>query len=439
MKPTSDYQRKREHLQLIQGEFRRLAVQYPPLYHERFLSSILTVTWESWQAFTDAYPSSHLWEHWHGPLDGRWIGRFFGDDEGFREFQGLSESLSEIFGQIRFDSAKTDWLDILHCMGALFPSPLLRVITRTWNWYWADHLGEKADTRESPEPHLNMLNLNRVKAIYYPRHPFHEVLSSSVFTSSIAAIQIMLEPEIAVPAMPEFTDLPLVLSPPEPEQLTVKTEDAIFLTAEGTLPQYLFKEVPQGWLLRFAPSGSKPEQLFFGNLKGLHHYQKLLSSFDKRLTVWEIEGLPAPAALPGSTITADEYLEQFGEDEDFRGFQMEGVSHQGRIDDEELAELKAYASSLLRQIQNEPPLELMKELKKDLRQTTRRVRTRRTEIAKENGTYTVFNRVKQAMYECRELLKQNHMYLLHDHLHDSVNAENWGYAYRPRQELLWVF
>jgi hypothetical protein len=239
--------------------------------------------------------------------------------------------------------------------------------------------------------------------------------------------------------MPEFAELPLVLSPPEPEQLTVKAEDVIFLTPEGTLPQYLFKEVPQGWLLRFAPSGSKPEQWSFGNLKGLHHYQRLLSSPDKRLTVWEIEGLPAPAALPGSTVTADEYLEQLGEDEEFRGFQMEGASHQGRIDDEELAELKAYASSLLRQIQNKPPLELMKELKKDLRQTTRRVRTRRTEIAKENGTYTVFNRVKQAMYECRELLKQNHMYLLHDHLHDSVNPENWGYAYRPRQELPWVF
>ena len=311
--------------------------------------------------------------------------------------------------------------------------------TTTWNWHWADHLDEEVDTRESPEPHLHILNYNRVKSVYYPRHPIQGVLSSNVFTASATAIQIILEPEIAVPCMPEFVDLPIVLSPPEPEQPTIKAEDAIFLNSDGTLPDYVFKYTPLAWLIQFTPSGKKPERGVFGELNGLRHYQKLLKSPDKRLSVWEIVGQPSPAALPGSTITADEYLEQFDDAEDFSGFQFEGASHEGRVDDEELARLKEYGSSLLRQLQTANDPQIKKELKKDLRTTKRLIHKRGEEIAKGNGTFAVFNTVKMAMYDCRNAIEVKKMNHLLGHLEAFVFHEGWGFAYRPQQQLPWEF
>ena len=439
MKPTgNESQRTRAHLELIQADFGRLAAQYPPLYHERFVTN-LHVSRESWQAFADAFPFSGLWENWHIPADSRWIGRFFGNNEGRHEFRRLCESLSELFPQIQLDSAVMDWIDILHYIGALFPSPLLCVNTTIWNWHWADHLGEEVDTRQSPEPHLEMLTRNRVKGVYYPTHPIQGVLSCNVFTASVAAIQIILEPGIVVREMPESANLPIVLSPLQPEQPTAKIDDAIFLNPDGTLPDYIFKQVPQGWVLRFAQSGSRPEQQPFWELIGLHHFQKLLSSPDKWLSVWEIYGQPAPAVLPGSIVTAEEYLAQFEENEDFRGFLFEGGSHEGRIDDEEVARLKEYASSLSGKLQTETDPQIRKELKKDLREATRRIDKRWEEIARNNGTFRVFNRIKTAMFECRKAIEGAKMYLLLGHLETFVIREGWGYAYRPRQRLPWQF
>ena len=56
-------------------------------------------------------------------MDGRWIGRFFGNKEGLHEFRQLCESLSELLPEIQLDSAVMDWIDVLHYMGASSQAP----------------------------------------------------------------------------------------------------------------------------------------------------------------------------------------------------------------------------------------------------------------------------------------------------------------------------
>ena len=217
MEVTHDeYLRKRGHLKLIQGEFHRLAFRHPPLCHERFLSP-MDIKHDGWQAFAASRPrkSKSNWEHWHGPKDGTWFGRFFGRREGWNEFRSLCYSLSTLFSD--WHSPVTDWMEVVHEVAEIRPSPLLAVSRLVWDW---PMISDDSADYEVPERYMFVSafrndagNASRE----YPQHPAQRILRFNVFTSSVAAIQIVMEPHLVIPNHNDYDELPFVLFSLQPD------------------------------------------------------------------------------------------------------------------------------------------------------------------------------------------------------------------------------
>ena len=144
-----EYKRNRRYLELVLEEFRRLAVRYPPLQHERFLSPLDISVWlGGFRCLTTRHITVGTLAHPGGRF---WIGRFFGHNEGFNEFKRLA-SLPGFFPRIHWDSALTDWMEVVHELAEIFSSPLLTVSRKVWNWEIEDHFDRNEFRYESVQP-----------------------------------------------------------------------------------------------------------------------------------------------------------------------------------------------------------------------------------------------------------------------------------------------
>ena len=307
-----EYMRKRGNLKLVLDEFQRRAIRYPPLCHERFLSP-LDIKYDGWRAFAASRPnkSTSKWEYWHGPRDGTWFGRFFGRQEGLRAFRRLCYSLSMIFPDLH--SPLTDWMEVVHKIAEVYPSPLLGVSHHIWGWpkdisdyndFTADEMGERLLLASG------FRNESDSAVVMYPQYPAQRILSFNVFTSSVAAIQIIMSPNLVVHEGRSYDELPIVLLPPqaEPESITVPGEDQPML---GEADPYCFQQTGDTWRLSFTSNGEQ-EKGIFKHRKGFSHYQRLLMSPKCTIKCIDLDPKTDTAEMAaGSVIEFKNLLQEF--------------------------------------------------------------------------------------------------------------------------------
>lgn len=238
----------RENLEAILAEFERAGRYYPPLYHERLIHF---VPWSSsgeegnlsdaqWQAFIDA-ESDNLddgeWSEWDGPhsaspgFSGSCLDRWYGNPDGQEEFISLAESVTDVLKREDFSSVDyrklefafrswNQWISTIHAWAFRFQMPLLRCEMDLWG-------AEDADQDDFYE--LSKL-FNQTDGVFWPLHPVRWSLTYNLFTSSAAAIRLILRPKTGIgcnepwPFSNEQTaDKPETPQPPEDEGSIVPT------------------------------------------------------------------------------------------------------------------------------------------------------------------------------------------------------------------------
>ena len=212
----------------------------------------------AWKLFIDANRSSKEWEEWHLLPDGDGCGRFFGDPTGLSELKELLDSLNLAASVFDFElDANGGWGQILnriYKVAVLLGTPILRYRYSLWpdieipnGWDWDEMMYQLAETEDGK----------------YPLHPFRESLVYDMHFSTIAAIEIMLDPESALLLDDPDGDLPFVFPedeldiaetpfPPASEQQehTPSVSQSERKPAESTKYQFSF-ESDGYWHLRF--------------------------------------------------------------------------------------------------------------------------------------------------------------------------------------------
>lgn len=194
----------RTNLESILQEFVRCTNHYPPLYHQRLIPwsetgqvSISRSQWETFQQTHDDSLDESSWFEWDGP-NRQYLGMWLGEEDGLDVFVNLVESLAMVFRSeepvidgFDIDFHRSDWcawLPLLHDWAFNFQMPLLR--SDMFLWQAED---------ESPEDFYELAEQWQVTSgVQYPKHPVVWRLVDNVFTSSIAAIQALLEPEYVI-------------------------------------------------------------------------------------------------------------------------------------------------------------------------------------------------------------------------------------------------
>ncbi|MGA2062217.1 MAG: hypothetical protein ABSG67_17170 [Thermoguttaceae bacterium] len=438
------YERKRVILAQVRDEFRRLSIQYPPLYHERFYSP-LNVSEAGWKEFVAAaeevsgpFPSTRRqpWEHWYVEPKGRWAGRFYGAEDGFMEFQSLCKSLSHILSPVvTLWPEVTEWIRVLHEMAEDCPSPLLWAPRRIWKFppetilaaggIVGHPLREWAPVRPPCAP--------------YPKHPLRRALAFNLFSSSVAAIEIILAPEKSLfigDIQPE--DLPVVLPReelPSAEESQVKIEpdeQKLVLSDDKDFFPFLFRKAGDRWIVRFW-TGEKMEKAIVGKLKGCSHYQRLLTSPGK--------SIPAIALDPPKMSDLTDDPSFMSEDEYNREIRFEGDDrrkYHWPDDNDDLNRIREHRELVLRQIRDESDDARHTELKEILKEMDNNIREYFHGIEDEARTTQAFRRVKRVMWNARDAMKNGESlpgFL--EHLRRSFQEVGQGFLYDPRPPVNW--
>jgi hypothetical protein len=438
-----EYGRKRSHLELLQGEFRRLAFRYPPLCHERFFSP-QHVTYDGWKAFVASRPAKSKWEYWHGPRDGEWFGRFFGKPQGFRDFQNLCYSLSMLFPD--WSSAMTDWMEVVHTIAETRPSPLLNVSRYIWELPM-DSV-EDEEEEENNEWHTSMVTQRILGSTAfgagpgnirarYPNHPAQRILRFNVFTSSVAAIQVIMNPGLVIPEGESYEELPIVLLPPQqPEPESIASKKGVGLL-EG--PPYGFQQSGDTWLLHFTSNDDTKEGIF-QHRKGFSYYQQLLMSPKSTISCSDLDPKPGTADMAaGSLMELQDFLE---EGESLGDFANLGLISEAGADEKGMTlvnELIKSREQLEIQVAGETDESVKSELKNKLKRLTEIVNIVRRQISYNEKDIQAFQRVKKAMDDCRKVLRDHGMKDLANHLSQSVQRIGWAFRYDPAPQPNWKF
>lgn len=197
---------RRASLKALWREFRRCSYAYPPLYHDLFCPwpdlsqyGVDDVCKSFRQAFAPKFQDA--WEEWHGPADVAFFGRFFGNNEGLDEFKRLAESAYLMVCEIGPDEPNFEnfvypvehgyhgWPKLLNDMAYGYPTPLLRCEVNYW---------EVNEQTGIEEEELVRVGTPENGGSPFPLHPFHWRLANSVFTSSMAAIELILDDDRGV-------------------------------------------------------------------------------------------------------------------------------------------------------------------------------------------------------------------------------------------------
>lgn len=220
-----------------------------------------------WNAFIEANKSSTDWEEWFVPSKINACGRFFGNGEGIALFKRLAGSLNLVLYEMGESPDDSDdfpqALELMVGVAGDFPTPLLRLKSRTW--------GLADDT--SPDPEIvRALREEMVEASgstpAYPAHPYCVRFVHDVFVSATAFIDTILDPDGALRVEGGYQDeLPVTLEPVEKdeEQAEGKAIDQGQQSEQSDLSgealnaeidrlqkkEYVFKQVSDSWVFRF--------------------------------------------------------------------------------------------------------------------------------------------------------------------------------------------
>lgn len=210
------YPQLKRSLENLIEEFRYLSLRYGSIRHEMFRTyDKERIAKESWIAFAEASGDSGKlvdeWEEWTGPDDGTFYGRFFGDGSGMDEFAALAESafltLCEFDPTASRSNGFHGWMNLLHDIGFKYPTSLLCSDMFVWG------LDEDPDLDDFDEYTSRWLESESHTP--YPKHPLCWRLTHNVFVSSIAALRIIIEPEMVLLVGHSLDDLPLPVRLPQ--------------------------------------------------------------------------------------------------------------------------------------------------------------------------------------------------------------------------------
>lgn len=441
----------RRTVELFREEFRALSLKYPPVFHERFISP-LPVGKEGWDEFVRMNRCRNdTWELWYVADKGNWLGRFYGQPDGFKEFSRLVANLCHLLSvRSLFSGPVAWWMDTIHAIAELEGMPLLNVERSVWNWEPDDHICPEFGGVEDAEPYLHMWDERYLDKLEVPRHPLQRELTINVYSASVIALEVSLDPE-AFYTWWDYrkSDFPIDLSAPDeptpPEMQTNQelaqvawqaSETTVLDVSQDTLSDFLFKKQGDTWAIRFK-SGNTTEAAIIQDVKGLAHYRSLLLKPLTTITALDLDPRDTPTMAP-SHITADEAAAEF-DLENFSGFGSEHGSSESLLGDETIRFLATSQVDLEKQIETESDPKKKTQLVKELKQVKRSLNQRRRTLDGETEAGKAFRRVKKALYDAKHKLKSNGLVQLATHLETWVNPVGFGFRYDPNPIPNWMF
>ena len=270
-------------MEALREGFARAVVRHPDLFFEKIvIASPDPSRWEPHSvchAFIKANSGQESQEEWYILKDGGACGRFHGNLAGAHEFKRLAESLylaRREIGDIKYREES----GFLECLRRMYHAafrdgtPLLRLKSRFWglDWPLPDEkvLGELLEQMEPPIAGRPP----------YPAHPLVQYFVHDVFTSAIAFVDSMLDPETALSLASGWPPLFMSQSQMWPDRPPISLpKDAGEVKGETTTAPvvespYAFKfdKRKKRWYLRFP--GDKPCD--FKDCEGLKLYSRLL-------------------------------------------------------------------------------------------------------------------------------------------------------------------
>jgi hypothetical protein len=331
-------------LKSLWREFRRASTMYPSLFHERyyfctpqaegeiesdpfddkpvmansFQDQPLYLAKQYWRAFIKVNKEGNNpmwddseWDQFEEFPDERYCGRFFGNPSGLEEFKRLADSFCLVLCEL--DSSISGWLNVspkdevrgysgfgpysnakpycgtLHVLHEMigYPTPLL----------WAKHWRYSREEIECP-PNID-------DGLPFASEPFPSdptlslvctALVNNVFTSTMGAIQTMLNPGNVLLVGDNF----VLRRPPssfflEPKAVQQGSDVAVEAKSDAQsttalekveTPPFRFRLVGELWDVQY-----REENGHFRDLEGFRHISKLLASPDKAIESMELQGL----------------------------------------------------------------------------------------------------------------------------------------------------
>lgn len=302
------YPQLKRSLEHLIEEFRHLSLKYGPIYHELFKAwDEERTTKESWKAFVKAEvpekEDEDEWDQWGGPTDGKFYGRFYGDESGMDEFAVLAESTFltlcefdadfQIASQYRRTSdGLYGWMDMLHDMGFKYPTSLLCSENSVWS------VDESLDL-DDLESYVCQWEVGDDKTPY-PKYPLCWRLVHNVFISSIAALRIIIEPEMALLVGNMIDDLPIPRQlPTAPDQELLEPVEAI--ATEQHEGPFWMKRIANGYYLSYK-LGDTHDSNLFDKLRGLDFIYALFQQPGKVIPIGEMERYAGVIGRPSKAV-----------------------------------------------------------------------------------------------------------------------------------------
>ena len=386
---------------------------------------------EVWTAFVAANQQREdgAWQTWEIMPNLTWVGRFFGAEDGLKDFRRLGETLRLILNEIHpssgiFQNHAHALLDI-YLMAESHRSPLLRVYDRMWDCDRNDGICDDI----LDEWKTNQLGKG------YPLHPYCWGLVHDVFTSAIAAIDAILEPD-SILLLSETR--PLRLSPffgalrtteeSQPEPATTPVE-----TTPTTSEPFLFRREGDYWHLRFTSGDRVEEHKGFRHRVGFLRYQELLREKGHKIASFALQRL---AKEPETERVPDEEAKEMGLSKVF-GFDPIMNLDSKKALNKRIAEIEKESESA----RSDPARLLL--LNKE-REALNKIKNqsqflgRPKELGSPSPDEKARKTVNKSFADVREAIQRS-MPALELHLLDCVECENGDWVYKPSPDLDWSF
>jgi hypothetical protein len=333
-------------LRTLHEEFKRASASFPPLYHEQVFDLIYDgdlITLDDARKAYLAWRSvrseeGRKWQWWHGPHKtgfgggkdtgkgefkgqgytgpaGEWYGRFFGCGDGLEEFLRLAESTYLVLCEMELPlrTSTGGWIgfvEFLYELAERQATPLLRATGTMLEWGGDDWVRDSEEEQPAaaqnegadqaahdPSPENNII------ATECPPIPYVQSLRLNLFTCSMAAIQMLLDPESillvtdmedgkTVSGGPKFSVAPAGVeesgTPSKDGGDEGESEKKADFEKPGTEPDYLFRFEKGRWHLRYKTDDEKVEDYSYQDDKGFRYYARLLGSPGERVACFDL-------------------------------------------------------------------------------------------------------------------------------------------------------
>lgn len=430
---TTLEQRVRRTIEVLRDDLRVAAAQFGQLRHERFISQ-LPVTRNGWLAFAKANSSTKTWEEWRLDGSGGWMGRFYGKADGTQELTEIGKHFAELAG--------CSLLDIVHDFAVLDATPLLRVVPEVWDWEPSEHTHDNGCVLDT-EPFLGMWSEASEGECRYPKHPLVKSLDCGVFRACCVALEMLLTPEAFFIWRPFCEDdVPLTISQivenwHRPVWAAPQQESSTFTpispATENEVAPFLYRREADFWHIRFT-DGKVSEESKFSLTKPFERYAKLLFSPHKVIPSIHFD---LSSSIDGiAMISEDEAIQAFSDDGK-KGWSDGGITPT-ELTADEVEELKQAQEELRHQIDTEEDPKRRKGLLGVYWRNERTLFVQSNSDGLKNYAETAHRKVKKSLkVEGLNKIRQK-MPRLADHLDAFVEAEGFGYAYRPLGQIHWA-